>query len=136
MGADDLLLPLLAEDGVAETLLARVLSGVDDGGSETRLQAAAPQLASLVPELLGDRESRPLGLTIAPFAPTESTLAALLQMPVPHAPELRAALAFGLASMGDHAALPALAGLRSLDRASPGLRTAIALAESILQTSV
>jgi hypothetical protein len=100
------------------------------------LRAAAPHVAHLVPTMLADRADRDLGLAIAPFAPTEETLGALLHLPVPASAEGRAGFAMALAAMGDRAVLPALRELRQLERDPTLLKGAIALAESILQTPV
>jgi hypothetical protein len=138
-GASDLLLALLDSPSAAEAadmLLEHVAVDPDDQASALRLQATAPHLSHLTPELLsGPPPRRNTGLILAPFAPTEPTLEALLNLPIPADSAARQAFGFALASMGDPTVLPALRDLRSLDPERHHLE-AIGLAESILHTRV
>ncbi|MEZ4323312.1 MAG: hypothetical protein R3F61_37960 [Myxococcota bacterium] len=64
-----------------------------------------------VPPLLDQAETRPLGIPLASFAPTEEVLTRLLSLPVPADPDLRYDLGGALVSSGDPAALPHLRAL-------------------------
>lgn len=73
--------------------------------------AAANRCPERVPPLLADPGQRDLGLALAPFVATEEVVEALLSLPVPGAPEDRAAYLHALASTGDAACLPTLAAV-------------------------
>lgn len=131
-----LAMPLVAGDqdlawGVVG-LLTRMPS---DLRADTLACAAAWHCADRVPELLGHRGSRDLGLLLACWTPTVEVLEALLDLPVPADLEPRVLYAQALAAMGDPAAVPVLAALREHDEGGD-LAEPISLAEQILHRPI
>jgi hypothetical protein len=106
-----------------------------DVRTDALASAAAWHCADRVPELIGDRATRDLGLLMAEWTPTEEVLRALLELPVPADRDPRIQYAQSLAAMGDPATIPVLAALLAVDE-SDDLDWARALAESILHRPI
>jgi len=113
---------------VVEVLLG---SAGTDVRADALASAAAWYCADRIPELLGDRGTRDLGLLMAEWTPTEEVLRALLELPVPADRDPRIQYAQSLAAMGDPAVIPLLTALLAADE-SEDLLGARALLESIL----
>jgi len=129
----------LVNQGDAE--LAEAVVNVLLGSARTDVRAdvlasaAAWYCADRIPELLGDRATRDLGLLMAEWTPTEEVLRALMELPVPADRDPRIQYAQSLAAMGDAAAIPLLTALLGADE-SEDLVGARVLAESILQRPI
>jgi hypothetical protein len=87
----------------ASELLEAPLTGSSDSLLRTAVALLCPDA---VPGLLDRAETRPLGIPLASFTPTEEVLTRLLALPVPADPDLRFDLAGALVHTGDRAALP------------------------------
>jgi hypothetical protein len=123
---------------LAEAVLDLHSGDVDEDIRTVALSiVAAFQLPDRVPELLVSQhaDDRTLGLVFAEWVPTTEVLEALLAMPVPADPTLRAQYAQCLAAMGDAAIVPTLTSLVAQDEHGD-YAEARALAEELLHVAI